>query len=274
MANMSGAEFDNWCQLLEERSGIVWRRERKTYLEVRLTARMRELGITDYSGYYRQVLDGARGALEWSWLLDNLTVQETRFFRHPASFDFVADYLPGRLGAGQESLSLWSVGCSTGEEAWSLAIVAAEEIARQGSKADFSVFATDISRTALVAAREGRYSARRSAALAEEPARHYASVDDGGNYRVCEELKRRVCFSRVNILELAAMPVIGMDVIFCQNVLIYFRRWKRRSILNQLVERLLPGGILVLGVGEVTGWEHPQLMPVGNDKILAFVRKG
>ena len=111
LAAMSTEDFSNWCQLLEERSGIVWHEDRKAYLEVRLTARMRELGVNDYSSYYHQVLNGTRGTLEWARLLDRLTVQETRFFLHPPSFDLTLEYLQQILEAGQESLSLWCVGC-------------------------------------------------------------------------------------------------------------------------------------------------------------------
>lgn len=66
----------------------------------------------------------------------------------------------------------------------------------------------------------------------------------------------------------------GMDVIFCQNLLIYFRRWRRREILNRLAERLAPGGLLVIGVGEVADWHHPLLEPVADERVLAFTRKG
>ncbi|MNC76301.1 Chemotaxis protein methyltransferase Cher2 [compost metagenome] len=65
-----------------------------------------------------------------------------------------------------------------------------------------------------------------------------------------------------------------MDVIFCQNLLIYFRRWRRREILSRLVERLAPGGLLVIGVGEVADWSHPQLQPAADEQVLAFTRKG
>lgn len=270
---MSGAEFDSWCQLLEERAGIVWNVERKSYLEVRLTARMRELGVSNYTHYFQQVSDGARGALEWSWLLDGLTVQETRFFRHLPSFEFVRAYLQQLLWAGQTSVSLWSVGCSTGEEAWSLAMSAADAVCESGRAAEFSVLANDISRTALSLARAGSYPPRRGLQLEAPLRERYLHMKNDGHYGVCESIRSRVCFSRLNILELADMPVISMDVIFCQNVLIYFRRWQRRNILNQLVRRLQPGGVLILGLGEANGWEHPQLVRVDNDRILAFARK-
>ena len=76
------------------------------------------------------------------------------------------------------------------------------------------------------------------------------------------------------MLDLGRAPQRGMDVIFCQNLLIYFRRWRRREILSRLVERLVPGGLLVIGVGEVADWHHPQLQPVADERVLAFTRKG
>lgn len=83
LADMSAAEFRDWQVLLENRTGVVLNEQRRTFLQASLTARMRELGIGDYHSYYRQVTDGPRGAVEWATLLDRLTVQETRFFRHP-----------------------------------------------------------------------------------------------------------------------------------------------------------------------------------------------
>ncbi|MFU1924994.1 type 4 fimbrial methyltransferase PilK, partial [Klebsiella pneumoniae] len=74
--------------------------------------------------------------------------------------------------------------------------------------------------------------------------------------------------ARLNVLDLAKAPWSGMDVIFCQNLLIYFRRWRRREILNRLAERLAPGGLLVIGVGEVVGWSHPELEPVADERVL------
>lgn len=91
--------------------------------------------------------------------------------------------------------------------------------------------------------------------------------------QVAPELVARVCFAKLNVLELASAPLAGLDVIFCQNLLIYFRRWRRREILNRLAERLAPGGLLVVGVGEVVGWQHPDLVPVADDQVLAFTRK-
>ncbi|BAU71998.1 protein-glutamate O-methyltransferase [Metapseudomonas furukawaii] len=275
LADMTHEEFQDWQKLLEERTGVVVNDRRRTFLQANLSARMRELGVTDYASYYRQVTDGPRGAVEWSNLLDRLTVQETRFFRHGPSFELLADYLRGRIETGlSRPLEIWSLGCSSGEEPYSLAMVAAEALAGTPWPDHFAVTGTDISLSALAKAREGVYGARRLEPLATELAERYFQALDAGRYKVVPSLAARVCCARLNVLELAKAPMSGMDVIFCQNLLIYFRRWRRRDILNRLAERLAPGGLMVLGVGEVVGWEHPELEPVANEQVLAFTRKG
>lgn len=275
LADMTTAEFHDWRKLLEERTGVVVSDQRRAFLQANLSSRMRELGVQDYASYYRQVTDGPRGAVEWSTLLDRLTVQETRFFRHPASFELLSDYLRGRIEAGlARPLEIWSVGCSSGEEPYSLAMLAAEALGGTERPDYFGVTGTDISLSALAKAREGRYGARRLEQLEAALVERYFQVQDDGRYKIVPSLAARVCCARLNVLELAKAPISGMDVIFCQNLLIYFRRWRRREILNRLAERLAPGGLMVLGVGEVVGWQHPDLDPVPNEQVLAFTRKG
>lgn len=276
LAEMSPAEFHDWQVLLEERSGMVLSEQRRSFLQTNLSVRMREVGAPDYASYYQQVTAGPRGAVEWSTLMDRLTVQETRFFRHPPSFDLLSGHLRERLAHDvekQRPWSLWSVGCSSGEETYSMAICADEAFAVSACEQRYGVTGTDISHSALSKARKGIYSARRLEQLnAESRGLYFQSLPTGG-FQVIPSLAARVCFARLNVLELASAPMSGMDVIFCQNLLIYFRRWRRREILNRLAERLAPGGLLVVGVGEVAGWTHPQLTPVANNQVLAFTRK-
>ncbi len=275
LADMTATEFRDWQTLLEERTGVVLNERRRAFLQTNLSARMRELGVAEYAAYYRQVTDGPRGAVEWSTLLDRLTVQETRFFRHRPSFDVLESYLSERLQQGMsQPWELWSVGCASGEEPYSLAISAAE-VLREADTPDFyGVTGTDISLNALRKAREGDYTARRLELLDEELCQRYFVAQGEGHFKVVSTLAGRVCCARLNVMELAKAPMTGMDVIFCQNLLIYFRRWRRREILNHLAERLVPGGLLVVGVGEVAGWQHPELIPVADERVLAFTRKG
>lgn len=276
LADMSPAQFSDWQSLLEERTGVVISEQRRAFLQTNLTTRMRELGLDDYSDYFRQVTAGPRGAVEWSNLLDRLTVQETRFFRHPPSFEVLVRYLRNRLheDKAQQPLALWSVGCSSGEEPYSMAICAAEVLREQASSRQFGVTGTDISLNVLNKAREAIYPARKLEQLDSDLGERYFLAQADGRFQVIPELAARVCVARLNVLELAKAPQSGMDVIFCQNLLIYFRRWRRREILNRLAERLAPGGLLVVGVGEVSAWQHPDLVPVADERVLAFTRKG
>ncbi|MBU1283548.1 MAG: protein-glutamate O-methyltransferase [Gammaproteobacteria bacterium] len=275
LADMTATEFRDWQTLLEERTGVVLNERRRAFLQTNLSARMRELGVMDYATYYRQVTDGPRGAVEWSTLLDRLTVQETRFFRHRPSFEVLESYLRERLQQGvTQPWELWSVGCASGEEPYSLAISAAEVLRESEHPDHFGVTGTDISLNALSKARDGQYGARRLEQLETDLCQRYFLAQDDGRFKVVPNLAARVCCARLNVLELAKAPMSGMDVIFCQNLLIYFRRWRRREILNRLAERLVPGGLLVIGVGEVAGWQHPELIPVADERVLAFTRKG
>lgn len=275
LADMSPAEFHEWQALLEERSGMVVSEQRRAFLQANLSSRMREVGAPDYASYYRQVTDGPRGSVEWSTLMDRLAVQETRFFRHPPSFELLSRYLRQRIEAStvQMQLALWSVGCSSGQETYSLAICAAEALADSDSAMAFGVTGTDISLSALSKSRDGVYSSSKLEQVDAPLRERYFQRLPGDQYQIVPSLAARVCFARLNVLELGSAPMSDMDVIFCQNLLIYFRRWRRREILNRLAERLAPGGLLVIGVGEVVGWQHPDLIPVADSQVLAFTRK-
>lgn len=275
LADMSSAEFREWQALLEERSGMVISEQRRSFLQANLSSRMREVGAADYASYYRQVTAGARGAVEWSMLMDRLTVQETRFFRHPPSFALLCKYIRQRQASRDAAMpwSLWSVGCSSGEETYSLAICAAEVLAAADGETCYGVTGTDISLSALSRSRDGIYGPRRLEQVEPQLRERYFQSLPNDRFQVIPSLAARVCFARLNVLELAGAPMSDMDVIFCQNLLIYFRRWRRREILNRLAERLAPGGLLVIGVGEVAGWQHPELLPVADSRVLAFTRK-
>ena len=161
---MEQEQFELWQALLEERTGMTLSQERKTFLETSLSIRMRELGIADYETYYEQLVAGTTEskAMEWSVLVDRLTVQETSFFRHAGSYALVEEYVQGFIANRKnESLDVWSVGCSTGEEPYSLGMLITEQFKHSNSKAYFGITATDISLPTLSKARRGVYGARK-----------------------------------------------------------------------------------------------------------------
>ncbi|MED5603220.1 MAG: CheR family methyltransferase [Pseudomonadota bacterium] len=274
---MDAEQFQLWQALLEERTGMTLAPERKQFLESSLNIRMRELGLDDYDTYYQQLVTGATEAraMEWSTLVDRLTVQETSFFRHPGSFALVEDYL-GQFAAERgtgATLNAWSVGCSTGEEAYSLAMLISERFRAHGKALFYGITGTDISLPTLAKARRGLFPRRRVEQIDPALRERYFKDADTHTMQVADGLRERVCFAHLNVLNLDQAPMDDMDLIFCQNMLIYFRRWRKRQIVNQLAGRLAPGGLLVLGPGEITDWHDPRLERVHFADTLAFRRR-
>lgn len=274
--SMSSEHFELWQALLEERTGMTLSPERKTFLESSLSVRMRELGLEDYEHYYEQLVAGSTQAkaMEWSVLVDRLTVQETSFFRHPGSYALVEEFVQRFIDEHppKSSLDVWSVGCSTGEEPYSLAMLISEQFQARKSSDYYGITATDISLPTLGKARKGTYSARKVERIDPQLRERYFEKLNEREYQVVSTLRDRICFARLNVLDLQQAPIRDMDIIFCQNMLIYFRRWRKRQIVTRLAERLAPGGILVLGAGEITDWHHPDLERVHFADALAFRR--
>jgi type IV pilus assembly protein PilK len=269
MPDMEAEEFQRWADLLKERAGLNLPVERKSFLLTNLLARMREVGCSTYREYDDYLRKGRRSIAEWAALIDRLTVHETRFFRDQEAMDLVADYC-GRLVSQQESMHLWSAGCASGEEAYSLAMMVDQKISASGAHAFFGITATDISMPCLAKARAGDYSVRQLRRVPEMWRRHYFRELPNGQFRVVDWLKRRVAFLHLNIAETSHTPLGGMDVIYCQNVLIYFDQVQRHVVLDGMVKHLKPGGLLILGPGEVTAWNHPALLRMSGTRVLAF----
>lgn len=286
---LSDQEFGQWRRLLEDRTGIsLSEQQQQAFLQTQISIRMRELGLNDFSEYRSKVMDGLWGKAEWAVLVDRLMIKETSFFRHPFSIECVCRFLQNRINSqasknsGQVhnlapenasgSFDVWSVGCSTGEEPYSLAMAINDcfELAKLNSF--YGIFATDISLPALSKARAGIYSKRRLENLSEHHRKYYFKASNNNHFKVVDRLQERLCFSQANLIELQAMPIEKMDVIFCQNVLIYFELGQRKKILDQFVEHLKPGGLLVIGLGEAMDWKHSQLQRLSDQRVQAYVR--
>ncbi len=264
-------QFAAWQQLIEARTGIDFSQHRPI-LQGGLFRRLRELGDIGVEDYLAQVSRLPDGLAEWQQLLDRIAVKETSFFRQGAAFELVRSYLRKRVMNAQ-TLDLWSVGCATGEETYSLAMVASDVITRNGTRCFLGVLATDMCSEALQLARAGRYREKRLERV-PEPLRRRFFVRDGEQwYRISPALQQRICFAQANLLDADRLPALPMDVIFCQNVLVYFRRWRTKQVLDALVERLKPGGLLVLGPGEAAHWQHPALVRTAHQGVSAWLRR-
>lgn len=275
MPGMDDAEFARWAELLERRTGVVVPPARKPFLVTAVRGRMRETGHTRFDDYYRDLHKMPEGAIEWTTLVDRLTVHETHFFRHQPSFDLIAnEWLPRVAQSGSQSaLHAWSVGCSTGEEAFTLAMVLDRHVsAIRDARIYFGVTATDVSQPALSVGRGALYARSRLNEIPAEYRERYVDELDADSFAIRESLRKRVGFAQFNLLDVARAPLKRLDLIFCQNVLIYFARDRRRELLDSLAGLLKPGGMLVLGAGEVISFAHPQLSRVPHRQALAFLR--
>ncbi len=270
---MSEAQYLQWQQLVEERTGI-WFGPHGSILESGVTRRMRVLGIEDFNEYYQQVVGGSQAMLEWVQLLNQLTVQETRFFRDDAVFDCLRGYIQQKMMSPTtvKSIDMWSAGCSSGEEAYSMAMIARESAETLGVQAYYGITGTDLSNTALAAGRQAVYSERALEHMDLNRRRcHFEQHEDG--FKVVQELRERVCFIRSNLLEISELPRIEMDVIVCLNVLLYFRNERRAEILHNLVDRLKVGGMLIFGQNEMMGWRNSKVQRLPNRNINAYIRR-
>ena len=273
---MNEEQYRLWCALLEQRTGIrLSSEQRKIHLETSVFSRMREINIQSYDEYFVSLRDGAKGEIEWSLLVDRLTVQETQFFRHKGSFELVREMITEMIAVKPEDtpLDIWSLGCSTGEEPYSLAILCEEQTFLMGNNVLYGITATDISLPAINKAREGIYTKSRLYGLESRRKEKFFTKRENNTFQVIKKIRERICFGKVNVLDLRNNPMENIDLIYCQNMLIYFSRWRKRDILNKLAEKLRPGGVLVLGLGEAGGWTHPDLTSLPFENSLAYIRK-
>jgi len=273
---LSDVQFSKWQALLEDKTGMYISIDHRSLLESNLTIRMREIECQDVDSYYAIVNAKPDGIREWSILLDRIMVQETRFYRNPESLSLVSKYLEQRLsntGTKNTALNIWSVGCSSGEEPYTLAILCQEAITKSNRQISYGITATDISLPVLEKARKGIYNERRLLDLKPSLIDQYFETVDDSTYMVKNQVKKKVCFSMANMIEIEKNPLRNMDIIYCQNVLIYFRKDRKYIILNNLVERLAPGGLLVIGQGEATDWSHSDISRVPDNQTLAFIRR-
>ncbi|HEV3419933.1 MAG TPA: protein-glutamate O-methyltransferase CheR [Candidatus Acidoferrum sp.] len=241
-------ELSEIRMLIEERTGIHFDESRERFLSTRVREHMHERGYTRVSELLRAV---RKTNVEYDSLLERMLTQETSFFRYPAVYEaFEKRVLPeihvSKFWKNPRTLRVWSAGCSTGEEPYSIAITIADSLSFADAW-NVEILATDVGKLALKNAEKGIYSGRSLAGVNEKQlAAHFTKVEN--KFHVKPRLKKMISFAPMNL----ASPVyVGrMDLIFCMNVLIYFTEERRRTLVQRFYEALEPGGYLFLGHSE------------------------
>jgi chemotaxis protein methyltransferase CheR len=249
---MSAEEFRLLRDYVYGHCGILVRDDMKFVMQRRLVPRLEALGLADFSAYYRYLRFDAQRRTELETAIEALTTHETYFFREPRQLKaFTDEVLPvlERRNARSKRLRIWSAGCSSGEEAYTLAMLLKES--GRFEDWDVEVHGTDISRRVLATARQGEYgpSALR-ATPAEKLARYFTQVGPN-RVRVRDDVRAWVSFGHHNLQE----PEPGLllartDAVFCRNVMIYFDTPARQRVLRLIYDKLVPGGYLMLGHSE------------------------
>lgn len=246
---LSADEHQQFHDFLIRHSGLHFERRNIKMLERGLDSRMTALRITTYSDYYAYLELNMERRNELQKLLQFLTVGETFFFRYHGHFEALAkNTLAGLLQLpAKKSLRIWSAGCSTGEEPYSIAMAIMEAIP-DWKRRDIRILATDINSRSLKRAQEGVYSAWKMRVTPQHYLEKYFTVI-GESFLVNDEVKALVDFSYFN-LQTPAPPGEYFDIIFCRNVLIYFTSATTKMVVEMFANALNPGGYLYLGHSE------------------------
>lgn len=264
-------DYVKWSTMLEKRVGITVPKERQTFLQTKIWSRMRELGVQSFSEYWIIVNNGITGNLEWSELLDKLTVHETSFFRHKPSYDLVASNFGEVLTENKKfHYKIWSVSCATGEEPYSLAMLMQRLISEsEREKIYYGITATDVSKPALSIGNNAYYNKDKLNEI-DTIYKKYLNKMNDNIFTIDEKIKQRVAFGVFNLLKINEMPTIKFDIIFCQNVLIYFSKERKIEILEGFKRFLKVGGMLVLNPTDIGSWKSKGMTRITYKRTLAY----
>lgn len=258
---LSAKNFKRLADLIQNYSGIKMPSNKRTMLEGRLRRRMRATQIHSLNDYCAYLFEGDGLADEIVHLIDAVTTNKTEFFREPAHFRFLQDTaLPAIARTDRRTIKAWSAACSTGAEPYSLAMVL-EEHRRAHRRQDYSILCTDLCTQVLAQATAGIFSEAMIEPVEMDLRKRYLMrARDGARreVRVAPEVRARLTFARLNLMD-DRYPVDGdMDLVFCRNILIYFDKPTQSKVLRRLCDHLRPGGYLFLGHSEsIVGIDLP-----------------
>ncbi len=265
VAPLSPAEFDFFSRLILSKTGIEIKREKIGLMESRLRKRLTALKLDGYA-QYKKMLSGDHAGREVGFFVNSLTTNKTEFFREQFHFETLRESLKQHYR--HKTVYIWSAACSSGEEVYSLAMLC-ESIIKEDPAFDYKILGSDIDSDRVKSSTEGIYEAD---ALSNMPKfqiqKHFTRTKVQGEtlYRVGEPYRRNVKFMQHNLIDCSSRIPLTFDYIFLRNVLFYFSKNTAEKVVSKLVDSLVPGGLIFVGLTETL--EH---MDVGIVKVGASV---
>lgn len=262
LIDITDAEFNAISVLVRENFGINLTEKKRMLVKGRLNKRLHQMGHKNFQSYYDWIIQDTTGMglLE---LVDKISTNHTMFFREAHHFLFLEqEVIPGIADKLKRTRSrdvrVWCAGCSSGEEAYTIAMVLAESLGPDFFTAGSPILATDISSTALETAIAGIYPADRIEIVSKPLLQKYFETTDDGQYAVKDTLKKLVTFRRLNLMR-EHYPFKGrFDFIFCRNVMIYFDKTTKDRLVMKMGRVLREGGYLFIGHSETLGRKNTE----------------
>ena len=246
---LSQKQFSTISEFVYRVSRINLTPGKEGLVRTRLAKRIRELGLGGFGDYIELVMGHAAGE-EPAVMVDLLTTNKTSFFRENRHFDLLANSILPAVSAGGRPFRIWSAGCSSGEEAYTLAMLLHDHLP-EAARPRAKVLATDISARVLARARSGVYPEEAVREIPGQFRRRFLQPAQGvaGSFAVDPRIRSMVSFARLNLMD--PWPMQGpFDVVFCRNVMIYFDRETQEQLVGRFYEKLSPGGHLFVGHSE------------------------
>ena len=248
---LSAADFTRVRRIAYERAGLAIPLGKEGLVRSRVSKRLRERRMPTFHAYLDAVEHESGD--EMVKLIDLLTTNKTDFFREQAHFDFLTNTIVPTVMARGTPLRIWSAGCSTGEEPYTISMVLREQLP---ARYDFRILATDISTRVVAAAKQGVYTAQQLGDVSSARRSKWFTPTPDGGASVLPELRTPISFAHLNLMASWAMSG-PFDVIFCRNVMIYFDKPTVTKLVSRFYDLLAPGGHLFIGHSEsLTAIEH------------------
>jgi chemotaxis protein methyltransferase CheR len=260
-AELSDKDFARLSDFIFREYGIKLPMHKKLMLQGRLRARLRERKFTSFDRYIDFLFSSEGQQIELIHMIDVVTTNKTDFFREPDHFDYLFNTVLSfynKRPLPERKFSIWSAGCSTGEEPYTIAIIL-NEFKALNPGFNFTILATDLSSRALAHAQKAVYPENKVDVIPLSLKKNYLlkhKDKDKKEVRIVASLRNSIVFERQNLMQLSRYDKKGFDVIFCRNTLIYFDRPTQIKVVNELVNKLKPGGYLFIGHSESLLNEH------------------